>query len=354
MSCSVFLAPCSSLQAMTLELDATDRRLLNLLQSSFPLTPAPFASLAAELGTTEEEVLQRVRGLRGAGVLRRLSAIFDLQRLGYESSLVAMAVAPERLDEAAAAISAHPGDSHNSSRDHWFNLWFVLAIPGQHDFQSTVADLAGKIDARRAIALPALRVYKIDVRYDVEEGIGISNGEGAGTKKGPRRDLTPEEITLVRVLQRDLAIAGRPFAEGARSLGLTEEELLARARDLLDEGIMRRFAAVLRHQEAGFVANGMACWVVPEERVDEVGQALAASPRVSHCYRRPTHPDWPYALFSMVHARTSAQCEAVVAGLSRQTGISDYVILYSTREYKKERVQYFTEEEERSSHGHDS
>jgi DNA-binding Lrp family transcriptional regulator len=330
---------------MTSGLDAIDRKLLNLLQNSFPLTPAPFASLAQALGIAEEEALERTCRLRQAGIIRRLSAIFDLDRLGYKSSLVAMAVAPKRLDEAAAIISAHPGVSHNYSRDHRFNLWFVLALPREHDFDATVAGMAAKAGAERAIVLPALRQYKLDVRYDMEEGTGNSNGGTADTKKGPSRDLTLEETQLVRVLQRDMPIEHNPFAEGARSLGLAEEGLLDRAREMLDEGIMRRFAAVLRHKEAGFRANAMACWVVPEERIDEVGQVLAASPRVSHCYRRPTYPpDWPYALFSMVHARSHQQCEAVVADLSRQTGISDYTVLYSTREYKKQRVQYFEEQ----------
>lgn len=331
---------------MSLHLDAIDRKLLNLLQSSFPLITAPFASLARTLGVTEEEVLERANRLRQTGVLRRLSAIFDLHRLGYKSSLVAMAVDPARLDDAAAVISAHPGVSHNYSRDHRFNLWFVLAIPWGRDFEATVARLGEEAGAGRAIVLPALRQYKLDVRYDMEEGIGGSNGEAGGERKGSGRDLTPEEIDVVRVLQRDLPIEHRPFAEGACALGVTEEELLERAGEMLDERIMRRFAAVLRHREAGFRANGMACWVVPEERVDEIGEELAASPQVSHCYRRPTYPpDWPYALFSMVHARSRAQCEAVVAGLSRQTGISAYTVLYSTREYKKERVQYFAERE---------
>jgi DNA-binding Lrp family transcriptional regulator len=334
---------------MSLDLDATDRKLLNLLQSSFPLIPAPFASLAEALGVTEEEVVERAGRLRRAGVLRRLSAIFDPYRLGYESSLVALAVDPARLDDAAAVISAHPGVSHNYSRDHRFNLWFVLAIPQDQDFEATVARMGEEAGAGRAILLPALRQYKLDVRYDMEEGIGSSNGEAVGKSTGPGRGLTPGEIDVVRVLQRDLPIVRRPFAEGACALGVTEEELLARAREMLHERIMRRFAAVLRHREAGFRANGMACWVVPEDRVDAIGEELAASPRVSHCYRRPTYPpDWPYALFSMVHARSRGQCEAVVADLSRQTGISDYTVLYSTREYKKERVQYFAEQESAS------
>jgi DNA-binding Lrp family transcriptional regulator len=332
---------------MTPDLDATDKKLLNLLQNAFPLAPAPFASLADALGITEEEALERTRRFHREGIIRSLSAIFDLDQVGYKSSLVAMAVAPERLDDAAAVISAHPAVSHSYSRDHRFNLWFVMAIPRQEDFQAVVDHLAGKSGATRTIVLPALRRYKIDVRYDMEEGAGRSDGdsEGARAKKRPRRDLTAEEVDLVRVLQQDIPIIDRPFVEGARSLGLTEENLLERARALLDGGVMRRYAAVLRHRQAGFTANGMACWEAPEDRIDEVGRMLAASPHVSHCYRRPTFPDWPYALFSMVHARSRGQCEATVAELSRLTGISDYLILYSTREYKKERVQYFVEQE---------
>jgi len=149
----------------------------------------------------------------------------------------------------------------------------------------------------------------------------------------------------VRVLQEDLPITSRPFAVEAEALGVSEEALLAQARAFLDEGVMRRFAAVLRHQEAGFEANGMACWAVPEERIEEVGSILAASPRVSHCYHRPTYPDWPYPLYSMVHSRSREECESIVAGLSRQTGISDYTILFSSKEYKKERVKYFADPE---------
>jgi len=325
-------------------LDIIDKRILNLLQDDFPLVPRPFAALAAKLGIDEEELLERARRLRKMGVLRHLSAIFDVFRVGYKSSLIAMAVPPETIDQSAAVISAHPGVSHNYGRDHHFNLWFVLAIPGEQDYEGTVSTLGEAAGASRTLILPARRLFKIDVRYDMVEGEGRSS-EGANQRNlGPRRDLTAGEKALVRVLQEDLPLVSRPFAELALSLGLGEEELIERARALLEEGIMRRFAGVLRHQEAGFMANGMACWVVPEERIEEVGRVLAASPRVSHCYWRPTYPDWPYPLFAMVHSRTREQCESIVADLSEQTGISEYVVLFSTREYKKERVKYFVEQ----------
>jgi DNA-binding Lrp family transcriptional regulator len=329
---------------MAAQLDQTDRKLLNLLQASFPLVSNPFAALAGELAIGEDEVIARAGQLRESGVIRRLSAIFDVHRIGYKSSLIAMSMPPERLEEGAAVISAHPCVSHNYSRDHRLNLWFVLAIPRERDFQATVADMAGRVGATRTLVLPALKLFKIDVRYDMVEGEGSSEPEDR-PKKGQRRKLTPAEIDAVRVLQQDLPITSRPFAAEARTLGLSEKALLARAAAFLEEGIMRRFAAVLRHQEAGFRANGMACWAVPEERIEEIGNILAASPRVSHCYQRPTYPDWPYPLYSMVHSPSRRQCENIVADLSRQTGVSDYTVLFSTKEYKKERVKYFMEED---------
>src|SRR5437588_11170812 len=119
------------------ELDLADRRLLNALQGSLQIIDRPFAIVADELGLTEDDVLARTQALRDSGVLRHLSPIFDVFRLGYRSALVAVAVDPDRLDASAAVISAHHGVSHNYAREHRFNLWFVLAIPRERDFEAT-------------------------------------------------------------------------------------------------------------------------------------------------------------------------------------------------------------------------
>jgi DNA-binding Lrp family transcriptional regulator len=106
---------------------------------------------------------------------------------------------------------------------------------------------------------------------------------------------------------------------------------------------MRRFAAILRHRDAGFTANGMIVWRVPEEIVDKVGYKLAAFPQVSHCYRRPTYPDWKFNIFSMIHARSINAAEKIAEEISNTIKINDYKILFSSREFKKERVKYFEE-----------
>jgi len=107
---------------------------------------------------------------------------------------------------------------------------------------------------------------------------------------------------------------------------------------------MRRFAAILRHRNAGFSANGMIVWKAPEEKIDNIGNTLASFPQISHCYRRPIYPDWQFNLFSMIHARTLEAAEKIAAEMSETVGIKDYKILFSLREFKKERVKYFEEE----------
>ncbi len=324
------------------ELDLTDRRILNALQGSLTLDETPFASIAEECGVTEDELLRRAQALRDDGVLRHLSPIFDVFRIGYKSALIAFAIDPARLDEAAAVVSAHPGVSHNYAREHHFNLWAVLAIPREQDFDAEVEALARGAGAISYHILPALKLFKIAVEYDMV-GKKTDSRPREQKPRGPRRDLTAEERAIIRVCQDDLPLVRRPWASAARQLGMSEPDLLDRLRAMEQDGILRRMAAVLRHQEAGFSANGMACWRVPEERIEEVGSILAADPRVSHCYWRPTFPDWPYPLFSMVHCETRADVAAIVADLSGKTGVTDYEILWSAREYKKERVRYFAD-----------
>ena len=109
-------------------------------------------------------------------------------------------------------------------------------------------------------------------------------------------------------------------------------------------GLLRRFAAVLYHRNAGFTANGMGVWKVPPEQIQEAGMAAASFPQVSHCYERPTYPDWPYSLFTMVHTRTVEECEKLMQEIAEKMGVKEYAVLYSTKEYKKIRLKYFSEE----------
>jgi len=326
------------------QLSAVDRTLLERLQADFPLTPRPFAALGQALGIDEGVVLERVRCLKEENVIRQISAIFDTRYLGYQSTLVAFHVAADRLEAVATQISAHRGVSHNYARPHYYNLWFTLAVPPGQDVADEIGLLAQRTGVEDWLNLPAIRVFKIRTHFGLEKSGATGSAEGSDRSAGFRRAFVQGDIPFVRVLQEDLPLVPRPFAQAAGQLGLSEESLLDKALELEATGIMRRFSAVLRHRRVGYTANGMACWVVPEVRIERVGLRAAAFPQVSHCYQRLAYPPrWPYSLFTMIHGKTTGEVEAVVTDIARQTGIERYQVLYSTREFKKERVRYFEE-----------
>lgn len=331
------------------QLDELDKRLLNIIQGDFPLDPRPFARLAERLETSEDDVMARTSQMRAGKVIRQVSAIFDTRALGYKSSLVAMAIHPERLDRAAAVVNTHPGVSHNYRRNHAFNLWFTIAMPPQGDLDATVQRLHELAGATSSRILPTLHLFKIGVELDMTGELEVTRRSQpvyTAERRESARDyvLTQDDIAVIRELQEDLPISARPYLASAQRLGMTEEMLLEQARRLMGTGHLRRIAAILYHRRAGYAANGMAVWKAPQKRALEIGNQMATFSVVSHCYLRPTYPDWPYNIFTMLHGRKAADCEKVARAISEATGVQEYTMLYSSKEYKKTRVRYFTPE----------
>jgi siroheme decarboxylase len=329
-------------------LDDTDRKLLNLLQWEFPHAVRPWRELGAKLNLPEADVLARTRALREGGVIRQIGAIFDTHRLGYTSALIAVRTEPAQLEKVAQALNRHPGVSHNYQREHQFNLWFTLAVPPGASLEAEVKRITDLPGVEQVRLLPTIKLFKIGVKLDMERDEKDLDRDEAPTAKPtqPARPLVEQDKTLIRVTQEDLPLTEEPFAQQARDAGVSQEQLIAWLREMEAMGFMRRFAAVLRHHKAGFTDNGMLTWCVPAEKIEEAGRAAAAFPQVSHCYQRPTYPDWPYNLFTMVHARTPEDCQEVLAAISKATGVNTYAALYSVKEYKKVRMQYFTPEVE--------
>ena len=333
---------------MASDIDQTDRELLNILQSAFPLAEQPFDQMGKELGIPASEVIDRTRALKEKNVVRQISAIFDTRRLGYKTVLVAMRFPPDKLDDGAHTINEHPGVSHNYARNGPFNLWFTLAVPPNESLEETIESMAQRTGAEQYRLMPTIRFFKIGVNFDMVKGEGAASdyyspdGYNNGDSEWKQvEEVNDFEIDAIRQLQEDLPLGPRPFAQMADSLGITQTELFSLANEFQRRGIMRRYSAVLHHRRAGFKANAMAVWKVPPERSVEVGSIMARSQWVSHCYERPTFPDWEYSHFSMIHATSEAACENVTREISEATGITDYMLLYSTREYKKTRVRYF-------------
>jgi siroheme decarboxylase len=326
------------------QLDIIDKKILNDIQWVFPLSDRPYLEIAKRHDISEENVMRRIAVMKEMGIIRQINAIFDTRRLGYKSALIAFAVKPDRLDYVAEKVNEHPGVSHNYERNHEYNMWFTLAVPPGSDIKQDLDRMASFEGVIKYRVLPTLKLYKIGVRLDM-----VNNDpdkpkpmDKAKQQLNPEKaEITENDRKFIRELQKDLAVVPEPFKELASNLEITTAQLFAKAAEYENTGIMRRFAAILRHREAGFVANGMVVWHVPDNKIDEVGFKLAAFPQVSHCYRRPVYPDWRFNLFSMVHARTLRAAEKIAAEMSETVGIRDYQILFSSREFKKERVKYF-------------
>lgn len=326
-------------------MDDTDREILNEIQWTFPLVEKPYHAIAAKFGLTPEDVMGRLRRLKRSGVLRQLSAIFDTRKLGYKSSLVAMEVEPESLEHVAGQINRHPGVSHNYERDHRFNLWFTLATPPGSDLKTELDKFSGLAGIKGVRMLPTIRLFKIGVKLDMvdEKKHEVRPSEEKRRIRDAKFEPTENDKEFIRQLQRDLEITDEPFLEYSEKLGMSVRDIFARLRQYEETGVLRRFAAILRHRDAGFTANGMIVWKVPEADIERVGQKLGAFPQVSHCYQRPTYPDWPYNVFSMIHCKSTGEADEVASQIEEQIGVHEYRILFSSREFKKTRVEYFVE-----------
>jgi len=315
--------------------------LLYEMQNAFPMVERPFKAVAEKLGSTEEEVMALVQKLKDEKIIRQTSAIFDTKRLGYKSSLVAFKVPEEKIDEAAEIINAHPGVSHNYLRNHDYNIWFTMAVSpdSKLGLERTITLLKQRTGAEDAIILPTLKMFKISVKMD-------TTGKRAKKEKVNKVahkeiSLTAKHVAVIKALQKDIDVVKEPFKSLTERLALSYEEFFAIANELKEAGVMRRFATILNHRKAGFGANAMSVWSVPEDQGEEIGKQMAEFSAVSHCYLRPSYPNWPYNLFAMVHAKTQEECDTLIDEMAKESGLTEYGKLYSTREFKKQRLVYF-------------
>jgi DNA-binding Lrp family transcriptional regulator len=329
-------------------LDDLDRKLLNLMQGSFPIAPRPYQHVAELAGVSEAEVIKRVQRLLDKRIIRQVTPIFDTRALGYSSMLVAAKVDPANPHRAAQVIYEHPGVSHNYLRNHEFNLWFTIATEPDSvlGLEGTLEVLAREAGAESVRQLPTLKLFKI--RMDLEmEGDTQALASPVAATEPIELDAQPYDeldMAVIRALQGDMPVVPEPYAPATASLGMTQREFLDQLSAMQERGILRRVAAILYHRRAGFSANGMGVWQVPEERIPDIGRRMAAVRGISHCYQRPTYEDWPYSVFTMAHGRSKQECDAVLDAIAEQTGIHERATLYSSTEFKKIRLLYFTED----------
>ena len=152
--------------------------------------------------------------------------------------------------------------------------------------------------------------------------------------------FTGKEQELIKYIQNDLSHDHRPFLKIAEKLGWTEDEVLNLIREWLDQGIIKRFSALVKHQNLGFKGNAMVAWSVPSSDVEKIGKQMARYPFISHCYERPTRSYWPYNLYTMFHALDRKQVESLVKMVAKNTGVEEYRILHTVKEWKKKSMEY--------------
>src|SRR5918995_213470 len=186
-------------------LDELDRKLLNLLQGSFPIAARPYGRVGELAGVPEQEVLARTKRLLEERIIREITPIFDTRVLGYSSMLVAAKVDAENPWRAAKIINSHPGVSHNYLRDHDFNLWFTIATepdssPGLDGTLELLERLTGAESVRQ---LPTLRLFKIRMDLEMEKGTEVlaAAAEAVDHQEPEAIELSELDVAVIRAAQ---------------------------------------------------------------------------------------------------------------------------------------------------------
>ncbi|MCX7168581.1 MAG: Lrp/AsnC family transcriptional regulator [Rhodocyclales bacterium] len=319
--------------------------LLNDWQRDFPVTARPFEQLGTRVmqsgipgdGADGTVILATLKRLQARGAVSRVGAVFAPRRIGA-STLAALAAPAERLEQIAAQVSARPEVNHNYQREHRYNLWFVATAADQTGLAAALAAIEGETGCA-VISLPLEEEYHIDLGFDLKS----PHKHRVDVSGTALCEPDARERQLIAALQPGLELVERPFARLGERVGISEEEVLSRIVGWLEDGLIKRFGVVVRHQELGFHANAMVVFDVPDDQVDRIGGQLATEAGVTLCYRRRRSlPQWPYNLYCMVHGRSRGEVQPVIERLSRVAGLPAQA-LFSTRRFKQCGARYFAE-----------
>ncbi len=321
-------------------LDDFQKRLLTILQNPLPICRRPFRRLAEILRSDESAVLEETIAFKSAGWIRRFRGQINYRALGRTAVLVAACVPEDRLHAVGRAICQRPDVSHNYVRRHRFNLWFTLQGTSESDIDRQLADLSFQTDVVFH-SLPALRWFKLDVRFPLIDSPELKSEatECLDLESTTTGTLSCLQQTVLTAVQRELPLVVRPFD----SLADVDPEIVIKTLNSLQSlGVLRRISAVVDYRRLGFVANTMFAASVPDDQIVPAGLDLARCPWVSHCYHRRLLPELGYNLFAMLHARTASEISHAVKSFAAKWNLSDYALLDTVAELKKQPVMYPT------------
>ena len=332
-----------------------EQHLLAIIQDAFPLEERPYQVLAEQLGSDEQSIFAAVENLRQSGIIRRIGGVYDSKALGFISRLCAGKVTESALEAFAATVNEIPAITHNYQRSHGYNVWFTVIAQSEAEIQKIVEDVCSKTELHDVHVLLATKKFKINTVM----GAGSDERRKASPEpvEGTRDErsiilnarsesknlcLTDNDRSRIRIACDDIPHSLTPF----KDWGVSCKEL----REDLDLRRMRRFGAILRHQEAGFADNAMVCFRLDERSVilseqseskDPAGAILAQKPYISHCYERPAFEGFPYTLYAMMHAQSAEELDRNIKEAAESIGNPDYVVLHSVRELKKTSFKFF-------------
>jgi len=353
------------------DVDAVDAALIDEYQSGFPVEPRPFErvarEVAAETGVDVDagEVLDRVRDLRERGVFRRFGAVLNPPVIG-SSTLAAVRAPEDRFDEVADVINGYRQVNHNYRRDHEWNQWFVVTAGSREKRDAILAEIEERTGCE-VLNLPMLTDYYIDLEFPVVNGDRFARESGearsasdaaSGERSDPRASetavsatrisedarggLTALEADLLLAIQGGFPLSATPYADVASEIDAPLDDLLAAVERLLADGCIKRIGCVVNHVVTGFTNNCMVVWDVPDDELDERGEAVGSLPYVTLCYHRPRRPEqgWEYNLFTMIHGREAEAVDAKIDELAADHLSVPHERLYSTETLKQTGARY--------------
>jgi len=327
-------------------------RLLNDFQRNFPLLSRPYAVMAERLGISEADVLTMLKQFKACGMISRVGPVFRPNSIGA-STLAAMAVPPEHLDEVAQLVNTYIEVNHNYERQHRFNLWFVVTASDEARVQAVLSEINCHT-GYEVLNLPLLEDFHIDLGFDLSKS-RIKGGHKTlipnACLRTPNDDtINPAhklpkrlETALVSVIQQGLPLSPCPFTEIGEKIGATEEVVILAIRHLIQRKIIKRMGVIVRHLELGYRANAMVVWDIPDDEVGKIGRLLGGIDYVTLCYRRPRRlPVWRYNLFTMIHGEYRSQVLRHLQQLRQRYDLEHiaHEVLFSCRRFKQRGARY--------------
>ena len=300
-----------------------EQLLLSVVQDAFPLEERPYLVLAEQLGSDEQSVFAAVENLRQSGIIRRIGGVYDSKALGFISRLCAGNVPKSALDAFAAAVNKIPAITHNYVRSHEYNVWFTVIAQSEAEIQKIVDDVCAKTELHNVHILSATEKFKINTVMGGSAAPVIRKNTCVRSKP-----MAGADRARIRIACDDIPHTLTPFKDWGVSCDELREDLALKR--------MRRFGAILRHQEAGFAYNAMVCF-----NAANGGDILAQKPYISHCYERPAFEGFPYTLYAMMHAQSTEELDRQIKEAAKSIGYPDYVVLHSVRELKKTSFRFF-------------